>query len=413
MINMPSTESLQPHIAWAGGRKVPVFSGNTLMVKLDLLFNAGTACQPQLLCAGAANKLVTVATSTMDAAAMAEFMDFRGVMVEPAISTTQSTLAFYFLRRHAEELLPVIADMLCRPAFAESDFHVWQGKRRQELATIEQRTSHIARKIFYGELFGLDHPLGRYAMTDDADRLMLDNVKGFWRQHYGLKQCDVVLAGCVDDDLVALVGTCFGAETDIVEPMGLPTPEPKEHNRRLVRQMDGATQTSLRIGRVIPLRWDDPDYARLMLLVTALGGYFGSRLMQNIREDKGYTYGINARSQIFRGLIVFYITADVAAGTADVAVKETFNELRRLREEPIGEEELQLVKTVLTGDYLRSVDGVFELSTRYCDMLGTGVDERLTDNIREAIKETTAVQLQELAQRLFGEEDMIVCLAGV
>ncbi len=410
---MPSTESLQPRIAWVGGRKVPVFHGDTSMVKLDLLFNAGTVCQPQLLCAAAANKLLTVATSTMDAAAMAEFMDFRGVIVEPAVSTTQNTLTFYFLRRHAEELLPVVADMLCRPAFAESDFRVWQGRRRQELATLEQRTSHIARKMFYEELFGIDHPLGCYAVAADADLLQLDNVRGFWRQHYGLERCDVVAAGCVDEGLVALIGDCFGTKTDIVEPKGLPAPEPAKHNRQLVRQMEGATQTSLRIGRVIPLHWNDPDYARLMLLVTALGGYFGSRLMQNIREDKGYTYGISARTQIFRGLITFYITADVAAGTADDAVRESFGELRRLREEPIGEDELQLVKTVLTGDYLRSVDGVFELSTRYCDMLGTGVDERLTDNLRNAIKETTAVQLQELAQRLLDEDEMTVCLAGV
>lgn len=410
---MPSTESLQPRIAWVGGRKVPVFHGDTSMVKLDLLFNAGTVCQPQLLCAAAANKLLTVATSTMDAAALAEFMDFRGVIVEPAVSTTQNTLTFYFLRRHAEELLPVVADMLCRPAFAESDFRVWQGRRRQELATLEQRTSHIARKMFYEELFGIDHPLGCYAVAADADLLQLDNVRCFWRQHYGLERCDVVAAGCVDEGLVALIGDCFGTKTDIVEPKGLPAPEPAKHNRQLIRQMDGATQTSLRIGRVIPLHWNDPDYARLMLLVTALGGYFGSRLMQNIREDKGYTYGISARTQIFRGLITFYITADVAAGTADDAVRESFGELRRLREEPIGEDELQLVKTVLTGDYLRSVDGVFELSTRYCDMLGTGVDERLTDNLRNAIKETTAVQLQELAQRLLDEDEMTVCLAGV
>lgn len=163
----------------------------------------------------------------------------------------------------------------------------------------------------------------------------------------------------------------------------------------------------------MPLRWDSAEYARLMLLVTALGGYFGSRLMMNLREDKGYTYGSYARTQIYRGAIVFYITADVAAGTADAAVGEVVRELDRLSNEPLEDEELQLVKTVLVGDFLRSVDGVFEISSRYCDMLGTSINERFTDNLRAAINETTAVQLQELAQRLLNSEAMTVCLAGV
>ena len=135
--------------------------------------------------------------------------------------------------------------------------------------------------------------------------------------------------------------------------------------------------------------------------------------MRNIREDKGYTYGIYARTQIYRGCIVFYITADVAANTADDAIGQVFHEIEQLAHEPVSDEELTLVKNVLVGDFLRSVDGIFELSSRYCDMQANGIDERLTDNLRTAIKDTTATELQELAQRLLRVEDMTVCTAGV
>ena len=135
--------------------------------------------------------------------------------------------------------------------------------------------------------------------------------------------------------------------------------------------------------------------------------------MRNIREDKGYTYGIYARTQIYRGCIVFYITADVAANTADDAVSQVFHELEQLAACPVSEDELALVKNVLVGDFLRSVDGIFELSSRYCDMLANGVDECLTDNLRKALNETTAAELQELAQRLLRVEEMTVCTAGV
>lgn len=395
------------------GREVASFAGSTSLVKMDILFDAGTAVQPQMLCAGAANKLLTVATEKMNADELAEFLDFRGVVVEPGLSPTQSSLTVYMLRRLADEVVPVVADMLCRPLYAEEDFRLWQASRRQELSTLSQRTSHIARKMFFETLFGTEHPLGRYAMVDDVDLLQLDTIKDFWRRHYGMEGCSVVLSGCVDDGLLSLTGKYFGRQTKATKPVLLSAITKEGTACRKVHHMESATQTSLRIGRVLPLRWDEPDYARLMLLVNILGGYFGSRLMSNLREDKGFTYGVRARTQIFSGVIVFYIVADVAAGTAEAAVEETRKELRRLCEEPIGDDELDLAKTVLAGDFLRSVDGVFELSARYCDMLGAGIDERLTDNIRAALKETTAAQLQELAQRLLDEGSMTICLAGV
>lgn len=171
-----------------------------------------------------------------------------------------------------------------------------------------------------------------------------------------------------------------------------------------------AVQTTIRMGRLLPLRWDDPAYTDFMLLTTLLGGHFGSRLMSNLREDKGYTYGISARSQIYRGLIVFYITGDVAAETADAACNEIFAELRRL--DDISDEELGIVKNVLAGDFVRSIDGVFERAERFCNMSATHVTEQLTANLSRSLENTTAAQLQELARRLLNPESMTVCLAG-
>lgn len=412
MIKLPATETLLPReVVFGDGRTLQVFDSATDLVKLDFLYEAGSLYQPQLLCAGAANKLMTEATEAMDAAELSEFMDFRGVTIEPNNTLTHSTLTVYMLRRYADEVLPVVADMLRHPAFAEEDYRLWQANRRQELAMLMQRTANMARRLFYQSLFGPQHPLGWYAKVEDVDRLRLETI----RKHFADRYCDgpyaIVAAGHVDEDLQKLIGRHFGVMSR-PEARALEVTEVNAGERCEVK-MEGAVQTSLRVGRLLPLRWDDPEYAQMMLLVTALGGYLGGRLMMNLREDKGYTYGVFARTQIYRGAIVFYITADVAGGTAEAAVGEVMKELKRLGDEPMADEELQLVKTVLVGDFMRSVDGVFERSARYCDMLGTSVDERLTDNMRAAIDEATAAQLQELAQRLLKGEDMTVSLAGV
>ena len=230
----------------------------------------------------------------------------------------------------------------------------------------------------------------------------------FYQERY--TQMDLVLAGNIDREVIEKV-SALSSESKISKKAALSNPVSTPTGLHTVT-IPGAVQTTLRVGRVLPLRWDDPDYACFMLLTTLLGGYFGSRLMRNLREDKGYTYGIGARTQIYRGLVVFFITTDVAAGAAEAAEEEIRHELQRLCEEPVGEEELQLVKTVMVGDFIRSIDGIFERSERFCSMLSTGVDERLTDNLRQALSCVTAADLHAVARRLLAPDAMIYCRAG-
>ena len=408
MISLPDTSTLTPTVVEPGLYTCP--ASGTSLVRLDLLTEAGSAYQERKLCASAAAKLATVATNKLGSAALSEFMDYRGILVETDSQTLQVSQTFYFLRRYADELLPVVGDMMRGTAFTDSDFEVWSGKRRQDILAAEQKTSAIARRLFYEKLFGLQHPLGSYATAADLDRLTAADVRRHHDTLYTPDRTTVVLGGMVDEKLLDLVGRHLPHGRSVERP-ALPA-FTAVAPQRAHQAMATATQTTVRVGRVLPLRWDDMDYARLTLVVTALGGYFGSRLMSNLREDKGYTYGIYSRTQIYRGVIVFYITADVAAASAEAAVGEIMNELGRLCSEPIGEEELEMVRNVMAGDFLRSVDGVFERSARFCDQYGACVDERLTDNLRLALATATPAELQSLSARLLQPSLMTVCTAG-
>ena len=413
MISIPATDTLLPIChSLSNGWNVLLFpSTNTDLVKIDLLFEAGSAYQQEKLCAAAANKMQSVATRTLNAARMAEFMDYRGVVVETSNDTFQSSLTVYMLRRFVPEVLPVIYQMLSEPAFEEEDFVLWKNKKRQELATLEQKTPEMARRIFYQNLFGTTHPLGSHATVEDLEALSLDTVICHHRLYYQPQKCTLVISGQIDDEMLALIENFFAQlpYTDTAR-QSLPPVVVADIPSTASINIPNSTQTTLRIGRILPLRWDDPDYARIMLITTLLGGHFGSRLMSNIREEKGYTYGIYARTQIYRGCIVFYITSDVAPHIVDSAEKEILHELDCLQQ--ITERELQQVKTILAGDFIRSVDGVFERSVRFCDMLATCVNERLTDNLREVIDTAKPSDLEKLAVRLLAPGMMTVCRAG-
>ncbi len=410
MLQPPSIAPLVPQQhTLPNGNRLHFFPNNNLgLVKLDITVEAGSRYQHLKCLAHAANQLIGEATTSHDARQMAEILDFRGIVVERMIDVCVGNVSFYFLRRYAEDLFPLIREMYDAPIVTQPMFDAYVAKRRQQLATGFQKTSYVARNRFYEELYGLDHPLGTYAMPDDIDALTPDAVTDYIHQHYRLANAHMVLSGMVDDELLSLADRHLApshthsrnqALTQSINPEEPPLPPPHSHNQALTQSsIPNAVQSTIRIGRILPLAWDSPDYARFMVLNTVLGGYFGSRLMSNIREDKGYTYGIYSTTQIYRGSIVFYITADVAVEATQAAVDEVYKEIDRLRQEPISEEELERVRNYMMGDFIRSIDGVFELSERYRQMAATHVTEQLTTNLLDAIENVTPEQLQTLAQ---------------
>lgn len=413
MLTLPDTATLLPQThTLAGGTVYAYPSSSTDLVKLDLLYEAGSAYQPQPLCAAAANHLFTVASEDMDARQMAEFMDYRGIVIDRGADTLCCSTSFYFLRRYLDELLPVIHCLVNRPAFPPDHFDAFLHKRQQELLANRLKSREVARRLFYETLFGPNHPLGRYAVPDDALRLGRDTVMRFFHERFRLRS--MIVSGNVDEHLIAsLSPLADNVSQPRIDSLALSMPSPLP-SAPVTVAIDGAVQTTLRVGRIVPaaIGWDTLDYARFMLLNTLLGGYFGSRLMGNLREDKGYTYGIQSCTQIYRGVIVFFIVTDVAAASAVAAEGEIRRELQRLCEEPVPEEELATVKTVLAGDFIRSVDGVFERSERLRGMLSSDVSETFTDNLREALLTTTPGHLLDLARRLLSPDAMLYCRAG-
>lgn len=418
MIQIPDTASLSPRtFQLSNGRTLYAYpSDSTELVKIDFLYEAGTAYQPQKLVAGAANNLYAVASQEMDAQHLSEFFDYRGILVDHNSDVLHCSSSFYTLHRHLDALLPVLESLVHRPAFPEEELEVFKNKRRQKLLALRQKSSEVARRLYYTALFGDDHPLGRYADPEDADRLNSDIVKKFYEEYHRGGDMDIIVSGKVDDRFFAALDNAFGHDAPTASHVNIQTLAPSSTHtitQSNSQAIPSSVQTTVRVGRILPLRWDDPDYAYFMVLTTLLGGYFGSRLMSNLREDKGYTYGIYARTQVYRGVIVFFITADVAGAVAADAEQEILHELQRLIDEPVSQEELDLVRVVLAGDFIRSVDGVFERGARLGDMLGTHVSEQLTDNLREALNTVTPDKIQQLAARYLQGDQLCVCRAGV
>ena len=425
MLQPPSLQPLIP-------QEHPLPNGNTLylfpnpslgLVKLDITVEAGSALQEYKSQAHAANQLFGEATDTLSAQQMAEFIDFHGIIVERMTDVCTGNISFYFLRRFAPQILPVIRQMYDSPAITPQLFEAYINNRRTQLKTNFQKTSYLARNRYYEILYGTNHPLGTYALPEDLDLLTPETVIGFTRQHYHLSTAHIVLSGAVDTELLSLVEQHLAPSNvdklDIdmlnesqhinINGVSLPNPAPEPNDNSVSHiTVPNAVQSTIRIGRLLPFDWSIDDYTRFMVLNTVLGGYFGSRLMSNLREDKGYTYGIYSTTQIFRGSIIFYITADVAAQATQDALSEINREITLLRQEPVSQEELDRVCNFMMGDFIRSIDGIFEVSDRYRQMVATRVDERLSTNLLDTLQTITPAQLQTLARSVFTNLTQVV-----
>ena len=388
-------------------------SDGTEILKVDFTFEAGAAYQPKFCVAQAANKLFTEGSKLHTAQQIAEFLDFRGVALDRAADTATANLSLFCLQKYAADLFPLLREIFDSPVFPAEEFQHHVAQRKHAYLSSMQKTKHVAYLAFSKALYGAEHPYGMSASLEDIDRFTLDDVRQFYAQRYRLSNAQVILAGACSPQVVSLFEQSFG-DLPAAQPQPVWQPQPFQPSaeRRIQCPMPNAVQSSLRIGRTLPLSWDDPDYARFMVLNTILGGYFGSRLMSNIREDKGYTYGIYSQTKIMRGAIEFFISADVSAEATQPAINEVFNEIARLQNEPVPPDELQTVVRYMRGDYLRSIDGILEISERYRQMAANGITEQFAANYFQALDTITPQQIVQLARRFLAPADLTVVVAG-
>lgn len=399
----------------------PLRNGNVLrcfrsesieLVKVDFSFEAGSAYQSKLLQSATTCSLIGEGTKAHTATEIAEFMDFRGIVIERNPDVTTPSVTFYTLKKFLAELIPWMYEILAESTFPEEEFDLYVAKHRRQLMAQRRKTSAVAMTAAYEAVFGSDHILGRYALPEDYDRLTVQDVRDFYAERFSLASVQILVSGNYDDDHLRLMDQYFGrVPYCATHPVSLAPIRAIVSGIQRV-PIDGAVQTSIRIGRVLPLEWDSMEYSRFLVLTTLLGGYMGSRLMSTVREEKGYTYGISAQTHIYRGCIVFFITTDVGGQFTDAAVEEIYRQIELLRTEPVDPEELALVCSVMEGDFIRSIDGIFECSERFRQMQSTGISELFREHYFEALATITPADIQSLAQRYLDPKELNLTLCG-
>lgn len=395
---------------------IPVFTlnaGSQELCRIDLIFKAGTLYQSKPLLAVAVSDLLESGTSKYSAKEFSEEIDFFGSFIEPSAGTDYASVSLFSLNKFLKESLPFLENMVKDPTFPQTELETWVSIKKQKFLTQQKKVSTEAKKKFANLLFGNNHPYGKMTELAHFDGLSRKDLISFFKTHYNSTQCTIIAAGCLPDFLLESLNQLFGSE-----PWGhnsnisAPKTEPFSLKERIhFSEKPQAVQSAIRIGRRL-FNKTHPDYFKFQVLNTVLGGYFGSRLMANIREDKGYTYGIGTGLHSYTQDGYFFISTEVGAEVTSKALHEIYFEMDRLQREPIPENELTTVKNYLLGQFLRSADGPFSQADLFRSMWEFDLDYDYFNNFIRSVQETTSLELQQLAKKYLSKENMVELVVG-
>ncbi|MBC9931630.1 M16 family metallopeptidase [Chitinophaga qingshengii] len=401
---------LKPYEKFTLDNGIPVYvikSEEQDTLQLELVFPAGSWYESESLEAAATNFLMKNGTSKRTALEINESVDYHGAYLNRNAYHENATFTLHCLTKHTEVLLPVLQDVIQDPSFPEEELALYKQNQKQKLAVNLQKCDFVANRFIDKYLFGDFHPYGRVSSMMAYDALQTETLRAFYQKHYTYNNCRIFVAGNMPANMLALLNKHFGTtrwngESSLIRPE-LPIQPAEEKKFRIFNDENGV-QGAVRIARPFPNRYH-PDFPKMLVLNTIFGGYFGSRLMSNIREDKGYTYGIYSQLYNFRQVSAINIQTEAGRDVCEATIEEVYKELQQLQNVPVPQEELDLVRNYMIGSILGDLDGAFQVIQRWKNLILNDLDENYFYNNIQTIKNITAEELQQLAKQYYNPGD--------
>ncbi len=400
--------------------KYPLVNGNTLhvintdadaLLKIDVFFPAGRIHQQQASVAALTIDMLFESTQKRTAMELAEAMDFFGAYTDYNVRSEWASVTLYTLNKHLESVLPYFIELLTLPAFLDKEFDLLKAREIQDLKVSLEKNSVLAQQEVSRKLWGEHHPWGMIPSIENFNLVTRATIQQFFDQHYALGDAKIFVAGNINDETIKILSRAFAAGVKSMNPFKISEKASSEVIERVFVQKPNSLQAALKVVRKHVPR-THPDYNDTQMLNLILGGYFGSRLMDNLREDKGYTYGIGSSISDFSFGSQWGIGTEVKNSVKDDAINEIFEEMKRLTNELVELEELDVARNYLLGQVLRSLDGAYS-QLGYAEMAElNGYSYEMMYAGFERIKTITPTDLMLAAQKYFQPENWLVVVCG-
>ncbi len=372
-------------------------AGKQPVVRLEFIFKAGAWYEKIKGASYFATKMLSEGTKHKTSAQIAYEVERFGAHMDFNPTLDYAILTLECLSKHLNNLLPLLHEILYEPAFPEDELITLKNIKAQQTRVQNEKSSFLASKKFREAIFGEDHPYGKDLSLTAIESLDKEDISSFYEHYYKQSSFEIVVAGLPESDFIDNLNKIFGQvalqkDASVLSYMTKPTASPT------IIEKEANLQSSIRLGKKLFTK-EHPDFVKLLVVNEILGGYFGSRLMKNIREDKGYTYGISSAMVPLKNEGYFIIGTDVNKENTANTLQEIYKEIETLQNSLVSEEELNTVRSFMVGSFLSEINTPFALADKFKGIHLYGLDYDFYDTYIQTVNNITSLEIQKLTQQ--------------
>lgn len=394
-----------------GTELIEVNMGTQNLIQLEVLYKGGRISEKKKGVSRATARLIKEGTKSYTSSQLAESIDFYGANISSGASLDYSYAKIFTLKKHFYEILPILIEVLDHPTFPIEELEKYKATSIQKLQVEKAKSELEAYKIITECLYGNDHPYGYNSSAEVYKSLTRNDLVDYYNSCYGSDNRIIVLSGKITDDIHDEVVKVFGNVSKPSIPFVYEEPSPFAGRVQKIIQAEDDIQCAIKIGCRLFKR-NHPDFADLFILNTILGGYFGSRLMSSLREEKGYTYNIYSSTDMMIHDGYFNISTEVGNEYLEKTLEGIYHEMELLTSQKVHVEELDMVKNYLSGNFLNMIDGPFKVAGMAKVVALNGLNFDFYRNLMRRIHTITSEDLLHLAKKYFRKENMIEIIVG-
>jgi len=394
---------------------MPLFlikAGTEDVMRIEFVFRAGIVYETIALVATSTNMMLSEGSVNYSAEELNSILDYYGIFLNFSAEKDTAGLTIYFLNKYIEKVLELMNEILFHPAFSDRDLDTLLKKRLSWYRINKEKVQNLATDNYFESVFGANHPYGRQVQESDFEVIKSSFLREFHKKYYNPEDMTVIVSGKIPEKTIGLFERYFG-ELHLEKTSSTDSAVPIKGSfvKKKFIEKKGALQTSVRIGSAT-INKRHPDYPGLKILNVILGGYFGSRLMKNIREEKGFTYGIHSSVSSLNLSGFKIISTEVGKKYTKKTADEIYKEIRLLQTLPVPKDELEVVRNYMSGEMVRMFDGPFALAESFKSVWEFGLDNNYFLNFIDKIRTITSDEIIRLAQLYYNIDDLYEITAG-
>lgn len=398
---------------YANGLKAFVFQSPELeLIKFEFVFENHFDAHELTLMNTALSAMFKEGTSSRTSAQIADEIDFFGAYLMPEYSFDHTSLTLYTMHKYVGQVLPIVLDILQHSIFPQKELDTYVRNNKQSLEISLKKNDFIARRLFYQNVFG-DNRYGAVPSPEAFDAITRDSLLKLYQSQIQPTNCALFIAGNVTEDVLNIVESMFGQqwENTCFERDKDSFIHGEVESKILTEFKADALQSAIRIGGH-SINRQHPDFPALQFVNTLFGGFFGSRLMRNIREDKGYTYSIGSAAVSLQHAGFFTIASEVGIEVTQATMDEIEKEFNLLSNELAEEDEIALVRNYMQGVLLGSLESIFSHADKFKAVHFSELDLSYYDYYADVINAIDPIRVQEIAQKYFNYDKMVKVVVG-